>query len=78
MRDVPPTPTTTLLRAADIGRAAGLRYVYVGNAHLPGAEDTVCPGCGATVIRREGYRIDARGIEGDRCAACGVRLRFVV
>jgi hypothetical protein len=50
----------------------------VGNMHLPGAEDTVCPECRVTVLHREGYRVDARGLSGDRCAACGARLRFVV
>ncbi len=31
MRDRPPTPPATLRRAWEIGRAAGLRYVYTGN-----------------------------------------------
>jgi pyruvate formate lyase activating enzyme len=73
----PPTPPDRLASAYRIARER-LPYTYVGNMRLPGTEDTVCPGCGATVIRREGYRIDARGLSGDRCAACGARLRFVV
>jgi pyruvate formate lyase activating enzyme len=48
-----------LLRAAKIGRAAGLHYVYAGN--LPGRvgefEDTRCPGCGKILVERRGYRI---------------------
>jgi len=73
----PPTPPDRLASAYRIARER-LQYVYVGNVHLPGTEDTVCPACGATVIRREGYRIGTGGLTGDRCAACGVRLRFVV
>jgi len=73
----PPTPPDRLAAAFRIARER-LTYVYVGNMHLPGAEDTVCPGCGATAVRREGYRVDARGLSGDRCVACGGRLRFVV
>jgi pyruvate formate lyase activating enzyme len=73
----PPTPPDRLASGYGIARER-LPFVYVGNARLPGAEDTVCPGCGATVIRREGYRIDAGGLAGSRCAACGARLRFVV
>ena len=50
-----------LLEAADIGRAAGLRYVYAGN--LPGAvgdlENTRCAACGETLVERRGYRIRA-------------------
>ena len=49
MGDVRPCRAADLLRAADIGRQAGLRYVYAGN--LPGSvgglENTLCPGCGA-------------------------------
>ena len=73
----PPTPPDRLASAYRVARER-LPYVYVGNIRLPGAEDTVCPGCGATVIRRGGYRIDAHGLSGDRCAACGARQRFVV
>jgi pyruvate formate lyase activating enzyme len=53
------TDARTLLRAAEIGREAGLRYVYAGN--LPGRvqdyENTYCPACGQMLIRREGFVI---------------------
>src|SRR5467141_3736708 len=59
MQDPDNTPVETLLRAARIGEAAGLQYIYAGN--LPGRvgryEDTRCPRCQATLIRRIGYRI---------------------
>jgi pyruvate formate lyase activating enzyme len=73
----PPTPPDRLASAYRIARER-LPYVYVGNMRLPGAEDTVCPACRAIVIRREGYRVDTRGLSGDRCAACAARMRFVV
>ncbi len=68
MTDVENTPARTLLRAAEIGREAGLRYVYAGN--LPGQveeyETTFCPGCARPLIRRwayviSEYRITPRG-----------------
>lgn len=53
------TPARTLLRAAEMGREAGLRYVYAGN--IPGFvgeyENTCCPGCNALLVRRTGYSI---------------------
>ncbi len=73
----PPTPPGRLDAAYRIGLEK-LRYVYVGNFHLPGAEDTRCPACGATVVRRTGYRTAAVGLAGTRCAACSSPLRFVV
>jgi pyruvate formate lyase activating enzyme len=68
------TPARTLIRAAELGVAAGLRYVYAGN--LPGQvgpfEDTRCPGCGKTVVRRLGFRVLERPIDpGGRCQGCG-------
>ncbi len=62
-----------LLRAAAIGRDAGLRYIYAGN--LPGRvedlEDTHCHRCGEIVIQRFGYSIEKYKLtpEGD-CPAC--------
>jgi len=49
-----------LVRAAMIGRAAGLRYVYCGNlpGRVRGLEDTHCYQCGETLIRRLGYWIE--------------------
>ena len=59
MQDPDNTPPETLLRAARIGEEAGLQYIYAGN--LPGRvgryEDTRCPRCRATLVRRIGYRI---------------------
>ena len=59
MTGPPDTRAADLLRAVEAGRAAGLRYIYAGNlpGELAGLEDTRCPGCGETLIRRRGYRI---------------------
>ncbi len=62
-----------LLRAATIGRAAGLRYVYAGNlpGQVQGLEDTHCHHCGELLIQRHGYRIEKYRLtpHGD-CPAC--------
>ena len=73
MRETRDTQARDLIRAAAIGREAGLRYVYAGN--LPGEvgelEDTRCPSCGATVIARRGFRVTRRALDGaGRCMAC--------
>jgi len=73
MTGPPATPAETLIRAARIGRKAGLRYVYAGNQ--PGGvgelENTICPQCGMTLIRRRGYRILCNElVETGRCPAC--------
>jgi len=70
------TPAETLMRAYDIGKEAGLWFVYAGN--LPGRvasrEDTSCPHCGALAIRRRGFTILANSMSGDRCAQCDKRI----
>ena len=58
MLDLPPTPKATLFRAREQGRANGLRHVYVGNVRDAEGEATDCVGCGAPLIRRDGYRLD--------------------
>lgn len=71
MLDRPATPAATLQRAAAIGREAGLCHIYLGNLVGVGGEDTLCPHCGETVLRRRGFRVLAMAIEGGRCRACG-------
>ncbi|HSL91982.1 MAG TPA: AmmeMemoRadiSam system radical SAM enzyme [Candidatus Limnocylindrales bacterium] len=73
----PPTPPTRLEAAYRIGREK-LSYVYVGNYVLAGSEDTRCPRCGATAVRRHGYRTTVVGLTGNRCSSCTAMLRFVV
>jgi pyruvate formate lyase activating enzyme len=53
------TTAEMLERAASIGRAAGLRYVYAGNlpGRVGGLENTFCPGCGAVLIERCGFEV---------------------
>ena len=75
---VPPTPAETLVRAREIARAEGVRYVYVGNIPGEGYEDTVCPSCGQTVIRRLGYTITGWDLtEGNNCTRCGSHIPVV-
>ena len=76
MNDRGATPVATLLRAAEIGAAEGLRYVYAGN--LPGRvgrwENTRCPQCAATVIERSGFRIVRNRLRGGACPDCATPI----
>jgi pyruvate formate lyase activating enzyme len=71
------TTPEDLLQAAEIGQEAGLRYVYGGN--LPGRlgpwEDTRCPHCSETLIKRYGYLIrDYRLTSDGRCPRCSTQI----
>lgn len=74
MRHLPPTPERTLKRARDIALAEGLKYIYVGNILIPGADDTPCPSCRKVVIRRVGYEIIANVLTDGRCPECGTEV----
>jgi pyruvate formate lyase activating enzyme len=77
MADAPNTTAAMLLRAAQIGREAGLRYVYAGN--LPGRvgelEHTHCHGCGERLIARYGYLIQQYRLTRDgTCPSCSTAV----
>jgi pyruvate formate lyase activating enzyme len=68
--DRPPTALETLRTARDIGTAAGLRYVYMGNVSGEGGENTYCHGCGRLLIERLGYHIQRNVITSGCCPQC--------
>ena len=74
MTDPENTSPETLMRAAEIGKRAGLRYVYAGN--LPGMvgdwENTRCPNCRELLIERYGFLITGYYITAEGCCpSCG-------
>lgn len=72
------TGPDALIRAARIGEAAGLKYVYAGN--LPGMvgkyEHTFCHHCGALLVERQGYLILQNRLSpaNGRCPDCGTQI----
>ena len=74
LTDRPRTPAATLRRARDIGRAAGLRYVYEGNVPGEGGENTNCPSCSTVLIKRFGYAIETNIISSGACPNCGIAI----
>jgi pyruvate formate lyase activating enzyme len=70
----PVTPVETLRRASDIGRAAGLRYVYEGNVPGEAGENTYCWQCKALLIERYGYRVRRNRISKNCCPDCGANI----
>ncbi|MBQ4132306.1 MAG: AmmeMemoRadiSam system radical SAM enzyme [Desulfovibrionaceae bacterium] len=66
---IPPTSTRSLERALQIGREAGLHYVYIGNLAGHEGENTCCPGCGWLLVRRVGYDVEIH--TDGACPGCG-------
>ncbi|GLI37018.1 AmmeMemoRadiSam system radical SAM enzyme [Geobacter hydrogenophilus] len=74
LTDRPRTPVETLRRARDIGKSAGLNYVYEGNVPGEGGENTWCPSCSALLIERYGYLIENNQIRDGGCPDCGTTI----
>jgi pyruvate formate lyase activating enzyme len=66
------TTAEQLIAACQIGKSAGLNYVYAGN--LPGRvgrwEHTFCPGCDELLVERFGYLIRQVRVLDGRCPSC--------
>ena len=76
MTDRRRTSVDTLDRAWQIGKAAGLHYVYPGNR--PGLvgdrEHTRCGSCDEMLIRRKGFYVLENRMRGDQCPGCGITV----
>ena len=72
MTDHDPTSTRGLLRAAEIGREAGLHFVYAGN--LPGRvgrwENTYCASCDELLVERSGFTVLRNRVTNGSCPKC--------
>jgi len=72
MTEAPRTQIAQLDMAYQLGKEAGLHYVYPGN--LPGLvgdrESTFCPSCNALLIRRHGFSVLENRMAGSACPDC--------
>jgi len=72
MRDVEPTPASTLSRAREIARKNGVRYAYTGNVHDEDGGSTYCHACGARLVGRDWYELTGWALdESGACIHCG-------
>ncbi|KKR91388.1 MAG: Radical SAM domain protein [Parcubacteria group bacterium GW2011_GWC2_42_12] len=76
LRDAPATLEKTIFQAHEIGKKAGLKYVYVGNVYNSDKENTYCPNCGQLAIKRLGYNTTRYDNNGN-CQECGQNLDLV-
>jgi pyruvate formate lyase activating enzyme len=67
-QDLPNTPLQTLQRAEKIGKEAGLKHIYLGNA---GVENpTRCAACDTLLIDRRNYDLLENHLIDGRCPHC--------
>lgn len=68
MEDLESTPLEILNQAYEIGKSAGLRYIYLGNVGK--GNNTYCYQCHRLLIERFGFSIEAYQIKEGRCPNC--------
>jgi len=67
--DHPPTPEATLKKAQDLGKKAGLNYIYIGNV-IGFGNDTHCHNCKKLLVKREGFSVLEYNIKQGKCPYC--------
>jgi pyruvate formate lyase activating enzyme len=77
LRNLPPTPISTLEMARETAMKRGLRYAYVGNVPEHPGNHTYCPSCGKAVIRRTGFFLAEMNVPNGRCRFCGGKIAGV-
>jgi len=77
VKNLPPTPISTLEAAREAALAEGLKFVYIGNVPGHPGEHTYCPGCARVVVRRTGFAVEDIQIKGGRCKFCGAPVSGV-
>ena len=70
--DRKPTGFETLIKAYNIAKAAGLKYVYTGNLSSIQTSTTYCKNCGKPIIIRNGYQILEYHLQNDKCEYCSI------
>jgi len=77
MTDRDYTSVRTLIRACEIGKEAGLRFVYAGNlpGHVGDWENTRCPNCNELLIERSGFTVLRYRLSDDgNCPRCATPI----
>ncbi len=69
LEHLPPTPQKDIEQAVSIAKNSGLRYVYNANIHAP--NDTECPQCHTSLIKRNGYNVQIIAAFTGICPKCG-------
>ena len=71
LRNLPPTPISTLEKARGVALSSGLEYVYIGNVPGHEGQNTFCPRCKRMVIQRIGYMVGEVHLKEGKCSYCG-------
>jgi AmmeMemoRadiSam system radical SAM enzyme len=75
VQNTPRTPKQSLQNALNIGKKAGLKYVYVGNIGYKNS--TYCQKCDNILINREQFNAKIMGLKDGKCQKCQTKISGV-
>ena len=73
--NLPNTSFEALKAAHEIGKNAGLRYVYIGNTNLQ--NNTYCPNCNNIVLKRNRFEVIENSLKNGKCSKCSYKIQGV-
>jgi pyruvate formate lyase activating enzyme len=74
LKNLPPTPVSSLEQARKIALESGLKFVYIGNVPGHEGESTYCPKCKKILIGRYGFTIIQMNLQKGKCKFCGEKI----
>lgn len=77
LQHLPDTKIETLERAIEIGKKAGLKYVYIGNVPGHKFENTYCPNCQEIIVSRINYHVEVF-VKNQQCPKCHSKLPIIL
>jgi len=77
MKDLPRTSHEKLIEAFNIGKKAGLKYIYVGNIIDDERSSTYCPKCNEILIKRAGFSVSIENFKDGECIKCNEKIKGV-
>ena len=72
--NLPATPVASLERARKTAMDCGVQFAYAGNVRGHPGENTYCPSCNETLIKRVGYHIASNRVKDGKCSKCGATI----
>lgn len=77
VNNLPRTSVAILEKAYEIGKKAGLKYIYIGNIQDEQRSTTYCPKCSNILIRRNWNKIEEINIKKGKCPECNYNIEGV-
>lgn len=82
LNNKPSTNLNTLINAKEIAHKKGIKYIYIGNTNIPGAEDTICPNCKELLVARSSYGITQNNLNISSikpiCPKCKTEIEIII